>query len=66
MEVTFDIKDEIVERLRQEADRCGKSMSDVVESALQENLPQPEPAAPQVKPAREPLPPLPTWNSGGF
>ena len=63
MEVTFDINDEIVERLRQEADRCGKTMSAVVESALQENLPKPETTALKPEPAREPLTPLPTWRA---
>jgi hypothetical protein len=69
MEITFDINEEIVERLRKEADRCGETMSSLVESALRTALPQgksnpvEEDAA---EPAHEPLPPLPTWNSGGF
>ena len=69
MEVTFDINDEIVERLRLESGRCGKTMSALVESALQMSLPanpsgllKVELPAP-TEPAREPLPPLPTWRA---
>ena len=63
MEVTFEISDEIMERLRLEAGRCGKSMSDIVESALQTSLPK---AAPPPNADRVPLPPLPTWKGGEF
>ena len=69
MEVTFDINEEIVECLRQEANSRGKTMSALVESALLMALPQgnlPKAARPSDKPAEEPLLPLPTWNSGGF
>ena len=60
MEVTFEISDDIMERLRLEAGRCGKSMSDIVESALQTSLPK---AAPPPNADRVPLPPLPTWRA---
>ena len=62
MEVTFDISDEIVERLRLESDRCGKTMSDLVESALQTSYPESAAKAGSPDPTRKPLP---TWNSGG-
>ena len=63
MEVTFDINDEILERLRLEAERRGKTMSAIVESALQTSLTEAEKPAPQPELTREPLPPLPTWRA---
>ena len=62
MEVTFNISGDIMERLRLEADRCGKTMSALVESALQTSLPEVESTAPQPEPLRKTLPPLPTWK----
>ncbi len=63
MEVTFDISDEIVERLRLESDRCGKTMSDLVESALQTSYPESAAKADSPDPTRKPLQPLPTFWS---
>ena len=68
MEVTFDIREDIVEHLRNEADRCGETMSALVESALRMALPQGNPPKTEavltsVKPANEALPPLPTWKA---
>ena len=65
MEVTFDISEEMVERLRTEADRCGETMSALVESALQTTLPQRPADRPDMsgEPTRSPLPPLPTWKA---
>lgn len=65
MQVTFDISEEVVERLREEAVRCGETMSALVESALQTTLPQ-HPAGrtnTSDDPAPSPLPPLPTWKA---
>ena len=65
MEMTFDISEEMVERLRNEADRCGETMSALVESALQTTLPQHPDSRTNTssEPARSPLPPLPTWKA---
>ena len=63
MEVTFDIDDDILERLRLEAEHRGKTMSAIVESALQTSLPEAQKLAPLPEPTREPLPPLPTWRA---
>ena len=64
MEATFDINEETLEVLRLEAERSGKTMSALVESALQMALPQGKPHAQKAEPLREPLPPLPTWKGG--
>ena len=70
MEATFDINEETLEVLRLEAERSGKTMSALVESALEMALPQGLLNRPKTEPpadsVRKPLPPLPTWNSGGF
>ena len=66
MEVTFDISEEIMECLQEEADSRGETMSALVESALLMALPQGKLAKagrPPVKPVEEPLPPLPTWKA---
>lgn len=61
MKTTLNIDDSVMQRLREEAARRGTTMSALVEAGLRRVL------APEV-PAKEPaeLPPLPTWNSGGF
>ena len=65
MEVTFDISEEMVERLREEAVRCGETMSALVESALQTTLPQYPSGRTNTtgEPTYSPLPPLPTWKA---
>lgn len=71
MEVTFEIDEEVLERLREEANRCGETMSSLVESALRMALPAGKirlhgERQPVESSADDPLPPLPTWKSGGF
>ena len=68
MEVTFEIDEKVLERLREEAHRCGETMSSLVESALRMALPagdtslhgEAQLAGPS---ADDPLPPLPTWRA---
>lgn len=57
MKTTLNIDDTVMARLRQEAARQGRTMSDLVETALR-NLFQS-----QRKPVA--LPPLPRFKSGG-
>jgi len=62
MKTTLNIADEVMRRLREEAARRGTTMSALVEAGLRRVLAEPEPSS-----RRETaLPPLPTWNSGGF
>ena len=67
MEATFDINEETLEVLRLEAERSGKTMSALVESALEMALPQGLLNRPKTEPpadsVRKPLPPLPTWRA---
>ena len=67
MEATFDIDEKILEVLRLEAERSGKTMSAIVESALYMALPQGLTTRPKTEPPREnvrkSLPPLPTWRA---
>ena len=62
MKTTLNIDDSVMQRLREEAARRGTTMSALVEAGLRRVL-----AAPAVT-GKQPdgLPPLPTWNSGGF
>ncbi len=62
MKTTLNIDDSVMRRLREEAARRGTTMSALVEAGLRRVL-----AAPALA-GRQPdtLPPLPTWNSGGF
>ena len=62
MKTTLDIDDSVMQRLREEAARRGATMSALVEAGLRRVLAAPEVGAEQ----REPLPPMPTWRSGGF
>jgi len=62
VKTTLDIDDEIMRRLREEAARRGTTISALVESGLRRVLVAPL-AATVGCPA--PLPPLPTWDSGG-
>ena len=66
MEVTLDISEEILELLRKEANRCGKTMSALVESALVMTLPQGKANLAErapTEPPRNSLLPLPTWKA---
>ena len=58
MKTTLTIDDSVMARLRQESARSGRTMSELVETALRQLL--------QAKPpSRENLPPLPSFRSGG-
>jgi hypothetical protein len=57
MKTTLVIDDAVLDRLRQEAARQGRTISELVEAALRAFL--------ERSPRRGPLPPLPTFNSGG-
>ena len=76
MQATFELSGEILERLRREAERCGRPMSALVEAALQTALPAPA-EAPEANAApdeaesatdgaAQPRPPrnLPSWDLG--
>ena len=62
MKTTLNIDESVMQRLREEAARRGVTMSALVEAGLRRVLAEPE-EPPRGQ--REPLPPLPTWNSGG-
>ena len=69
MKATFDIQDNIMERLRKEADLRGATESQLVETGLLLLFGDPQIIAARKKAAskpQKPLPPIPTWNSGGF
>jgi Ribbon-helix-helix protein, copG family len=57
MKTTLVIDDTVLERLRQEAARQGRTISELVEAALRSFL--------ERSPKRRPLPPLPSFDSGG-
>ena len=58
MKTTLNIDDTIMARLKQEAARQGRTMSELVETALRMLF--------QAQKRQEaPLPPLPTFSSGG-
>jgi plasmid stability protein len=57
MKTTLNIDDTVMARLRREAARTGKTMSELVETALRQLL------RPRTEPAR--LDPLPRFDSGG-
>lgn len=57
MKTTLNIDDSVMARLRREAARTGRTMSELVETALRNLL--------HSRREREPLPPLPSFNSGG-
>lgn len=54
MKTTLNISDTVMERLRQESVRTGRTMSELMETALRRMLEEPE-----VAPALEPLPTFP-------
>jgi hypothetical protein len=56
MKTTLNISDVTMKRLKQEAARQGRTMSELVEIALRNLLRKPPPT--------EPLPPLPTFHGG--
>jgi plasmid stability protein len=56
MKTTLNIDDGVMRRLKREAARQGKTMSELVETALRLLL--------QAKPGSVPLPPLPTFHGG--
>ena len=57
MKTTLNIDDGVMDRLRREAARTGKTMSELVETALRLLL--------QSRRQRGELPALPTFDSGG-
>ncbi|MEP6763656.1 MAG: ribbon-helix-helix protein, CopG family [Gemmatimonadaceae bacterium] len=57
MKTTLNIDDSIMARLRREAARTGRTMSELVEMALRQLL--------RAKTDEIELPPLPVFNSGG-
>ena len=58
MKTTLNIDDSLMQRLKREAARQGKTMSQLVESALRLLFQQSRRAVPE-------LPPLPSFSSGG-
>ena len=59
MKTTLNIDESVMQRLREEAARQGKTMSELVEAGLRRVLEEPGPEGVEV---REPLP---EWHSGG-
>lgn len=59
MKTTLNIDDSVMQRLREEAARRGRTMSELVEAGLRRVLDEPER---DVEYLREPLP---QWRSGG-
>lgn len=57
IKTTLNIDDTVMDRLRIEAARSGRTMSEIVETALRDFL--------RERPDREPLPPLPSFDGGG-
>ena len=62
MKTTLNIDDTVMQRLREEAARRGTTMSALVEAGLRRVLA----GDTRIDDRREPLPPLPTWKSGGL
>ena len=58
MKTTLEIPDHLFRELKERAARDGTTMSELVESALRTLLDE--------RPARGELPPLPTFDGGGF
>lgn len=57
MKTTLNIEDVVMERLRRESARTGRTMSELVETALRQLL--------EESPEEVDLPPLPCFESGG-
>ena len=62
MKTTLNIDDTVMQRLREEAARRGTTMSALVEAGLRRVLG----GNTRIDDGLEPLPPLPTWKSGGL
>ncbi len=62
MKTTLNIDDTVMQRLREEAARRGTTMSALVEAGLRRVLA----GSTKIDDGWEPLPPLPTWKSGGL
>ena len=62
MKTTFDIDENLMQGLQEAAARRGLTLSAFVESGLRRLLGERMPGDAQT----EPLPPLPTWRSGGL
>lgn len=62
MKTSLNIDDSVMQRLREEAARRGTTMSALVEAGLRSVLANSEGGVE----ATEHLPPLPSWNGGGF
>ncbi len=58
MKTTLNIDDTVMARLKREAVRQGRTMSELVETALRQLF--------QTQRGRRKLPPLPTFKSGGY
>lgn len=61
MKTTLNIDDTVMRRLREEAARRQTTMSSLVEAGLRRVLADSSPEDGEAKP----LPPLPSWKSGG-
>lgn len=61
MKTTLNIDDTVMQRLREEAARSGRTMSELVEAGLRRVLA----GEPEVERPRSSLPSLPAWRSGG-
>ena len=61
MKTTLNIDDTVMRRLREEAVRRDTTMSSLVEAGLRHVLADPDAEEEDAKP----LPPLPSWKSGG-
>lgn len=61
MKTTLNLDDNVMQRLRQESARSGRTMSELVEAGLRRILVE----APSADAAKPTLQPLPTWHSGG-
>jgi Arc/MetJ family transcription regulator len=57
MKTTLNIDDSVMARLKRESARSGRTMSELVETALRNLL--------RTRPTRDELPPLPSFDSGG-
>ena len=69
VKATFDIQDDILKRLREEAELRGTTMSALVESGILRVLDNPQILAAKKKAAaksKKPFPPIPTWKGGKF
>jgi hypothetical protein len=68
MKTAFDIDEALLERLREEAELRGTTMSALVEAGILRVLNNPQILAARKKAAskpKKPHPPIPTWKSGG-